>query len=94
MTKHTERFQRDHEKRGGRKRDTANLFSFDIKKSLMTATHLVGEDLAGKDGIVGYFRWIAFKHPKVFVSVFLPRLLLGESYYVFYHPTPLSLEEI
>jgi hypothetical protein len=87
-------FKRGHEKRGGRKRGTANAFTSDIKKAVVRAAHLVGEDLAGKDGIVGYFRWVAENHSKVYASVILKRMLQVASHFDVYHSGRPSMEEI
>jgi hypothetical protein len=58
-------FKQGHEKRGGRKRGTPNSLSIDYKKAIFEAAYRVGEDGNGKDGIVGYFRWVAVRHPQI-----------------------------
>jgi hypothetical protein len=59
-------FKKGHKKRGGRKRGTPNAFSSDYKKAILEATHRVGHDGNGKNGVVGYFRWLALRDPRVF----------------------------
>jgi hypothetical protein len=50
---------------GGRKRGTPNSLSADYEKYLLEAAYRIGSDGDGKDGILGYFRWIARYHPRV-----------------------------
>jgi hypothetical protein len=70
-------FKRGHEKRGGRNRGTPNAFSTDYKRAIMEAAYRIGYDGNGKDGIIGYFRWIASQHPQV-CGVLLINLLALE----------------
>jgi hypothetical protein len=70
-------FKQGHEKRGGRKRGTPNQFSIDYKKAIFEAVYRVGEDGNGKDGIVGYFRWVAVSYPQIF-TVLLSNVLTLE----------------
>ena len=46
-------FKPGHEKRGGRKRGTPNLFTIDHKKAILEATYRIGQDGDGKDGVLG-----------------------------------------
>ena len=71
-------FKQGHEKRGGRKRGTPNLFSIDYEKALFEAAYRIGQDGNGKDGIVGYFSWVAERHPRIFCSVLLANILVLE----------------
>ncbi len=64
-----------HQKRGGRKRVTPNLFSSDYKRAILEAAYRIGEDGNGTNGIVGYFSWIIQYHPRIFASVLLNSLL-------------------
>ncbi len=59
-------FKSGHEKRGGRKRGTPNLISADYRTAIFEAAYRVGNDGNGKDGIVGYFKWVAASHPAIF----------------------------
>ncbi len=59
-------FQNGHQKVGGRKPGTPNFFSADYKKTILEAAYRVGEDGNGKDGLVGYFTWVALYHPAAF----------------------------
>jgi len=64
-----------HEKRGGRKCGTPNLFSIDYKKALLEAAYRIGYDGNGKDGVVGYFSWVAERHPRIYGTVLLANIL-------------------
>lgn len=59
-------FKKGHKKRGGRKRGTPNVFSIDYKKAILEATYRVGQDGNGKNGVVGYFSWVALRDPPTF----------------------------
>jgi hypothetical protein len=61
------KFKKGHEKLGGRERGTPNLLSADYKKLLFEAAYRIGSDGNGKDGVTGYFQWVAQYHPGVFV---------------------------
>ena len=69
-------FKPGHEKRGGRKRGTPNLFTIDYKKAILEAAYRIGEDGNGKNGIVGYFSWVALRHPQIFSSLLMNLLPL------------------
>ena len=58
-------FKKGHKKRGGRQRGTPNKFSAEYKKHILEAANRVGMDANGTLGIVGYFRWIARRHPRI-----------------------------
>jgi len=64
-------FKKGHEKRGGRKRGTPNAFSTDYRKAILEAAHRVGNDGNGKDGVVGYFIWLALCHPQAYGALLL-----------------------
>jgi hypothetical protein len=68
-------FNQGHEKRGGRKRGTPNLFSIDYKKPILEAAYRIGRDGNGKDGVVGYLSWVAEYHPRIFCSTLYMHLL-------------------
>jgi hypothetical protein len=61
-------FKSGHEKRGGRQRGTPNVLSIDYKKAMLEAAYRVGNDGNGKDGLVGYARWVAIRHTPTFVA--------------------------
>jgi hypothetical protein len=63
---------------GGRKRGTPNVFSNGYKKAIIEAAWRIGEDGNGKDGIVGFFRWVAVYHPTVFIGPMASNILLLE----------------
>jgi len=58
-------FKRGHKKRGGRQRGTPNKFSAEYKDHILEAASRVGMDANGMQGIVGYFRWIARRYPRI-----------------------------
>src|SRR6516162_1666140 len=58
-------FKKGHKKRGGRQRGTPNKFSAEYKNHIFEAAGRVGMDTNGTQGIVGYFRWIASRHPRI-----------------------------
>jgi len=68
-------FKPGHEKRGGRKRGTPNAFSADYKRAIIEAAYRIGNDGNGKDGVVGYFAWVALRHPRIFCTVLLINIL-------------------
>ena len=61
-------FKPGHEKRGGRKRDMPNAVTADYRKVVIEAAYRVGEDGSGKDGLVGYLKWVAVSHPRTFIG--------------------------
>lgn len=68
-------FGMGHEKQGGRMRGTPNLLSADYKKALVEAAYRVGYDGNGKDGVLGYFVWVAQHHPRIYALVLLVNAL-------------------
>jgi hypothetical protein len=68
-------FKSGHEKRGGRKRGTPNVFSIDYKKAIVEAAYRIGNDGNGKNGVVGYFSWVALHHPVTYCNILLANLL-------------------
>ena len=72
-------FKKHHEKLGGRKRGTPNLLSPDYKKHLLEAAYRIGSDGDGKNGVLGYFRWVARYHPRVYAIQLLGRILASEN---------------
>jgi hypothetical protein len=69
-------FKQGHEKRGGRKRGTPNLLSIDFERRLFEAAYRIGEDGNGKDGLVGYFTWVAVYHPPSYCMLLTKILVL------------------
>ena len=69
-------FKPCHKKRGGRKRGTPNLLSIDFKRGIFEAAYRIGLDGNGKDGIVGYFSWVAEHHPRSYGSMLANILVL------------------
>ena len=68
-------FKAGHEKRGGRKRGTPNIFSHDYKMAILEAAYRIGQDGNGKNGVAGYFLWLGGRHPGIFYTVLLVGLL-------------------
>jgi hypothetical protein len=71
-------FKPGHEKLGGRKKGTPNKTSRATKQTLLEVASYVGSDGNGKDGLVGYYTWLAKRHPRIFVTL-LGRLLILET---------------
>ena len=67
-------FKPGHKKLGGRKKGTPNRISRATKEQLLEVVSRVGSDGNGKDGVVGYYKWLAKRHPKIFLTQ-LARLL-------------------
>jgi hypothetical protein len=63
-------FKRGHEKLGGRKPGTKNLFSTEYKMALLEAAYRVGYHGNGKDGVRGYFTWVSERDPGFFYAEF------------------------
>ena len=72
-------FKKGHKKRGGRKRGTPNALASDYKKAILEAAYRVGRDGNGKFGVVGYFSWVAERHPQAFGSVLSALLALEDA---------------
>lgn len=62
-------FKQGHRKLGGRARGTPNKFKAPNQRVMLRAAHLVGSDLNGKDGLIGYFEWILVNHPLGFLEL-------------------------
>ena len=58
-------FKRATKSAAGRQRGTPNKFSSEYKKQIFEAANRVGMDAAGTLGIIGYFRWIARRYPRI-----------------------------
>jgi hypothetical protein len=71
-------FKRGHEKLGGRKSGTKNLFSTEHKMAIREAAYRVGYDGNGKDGGRGYLTWVAERDPGFFYAKLWVSLLLLE----------------
>jgi hypothetical protein len=52
--------------------------SSEYKKAILEAAYRVGNDGNGKDGILGYFKWVAVCHPGIYAIELLGRLLSSE----------------
>ena len=68
-------FKPGHQKIGGRKRGTPNVLTADYKRAILEAAYQIGNDGNGRDGIVGYFAWVARYHPATFGIPLLISLL-------------------
>lgn len=67
-------FKPGHAKLGGRKKGTPNAMSVDYVRAILEAAQRVGSDGMGKDGIVGYFKWLLIKCPRI-ALIFVSRLM-------------------
>jgi hypothetical protein len=67
-------FKHGHEKCGGRKPGTPNLFSRDYKRAIVEAAYRIGQDGNGKNGVKGYFSWVAIRHPPAFCTILVSLL--------------------
>lgn len=74
-------FQRGHAKLGGRKKRTPNRISPSHKKAICEAAHRIGSDGNGKDGEVGYFKWVAGRDLDFFYVDVWSRLLEVQYYH-------------
>jgi hypothetical protein len=68
-------FKARHGKLGGRRKGTPNLISADLKKKLFEAVSRIGSDGNGKDGLVGYLKWVAMYYPEAYLREILMRTL-------------------
>jgi len=79
------RFAPGHEKLGGRKpdTDTLNVISAQSRRALIEAAAGVGMYGNGEQGLVGYLRWVARYHPRIFarglVSIMRLEILHGSA---------------
>jgi hypothetical protein len=55
------------------------LFSIDYKKAIVEAAYRIGQDGNGKNGVIGYFSWVAARHPGIFFITMLVSLLQLEN---------------
>jgi hypothetical protein len=74
-------FQKGHEKKGGRVKGTPNKAGVLLKEAILLAAEAEGSDRKGKDGLVGYLRWMSRREPKTFgrlMEKLLPYQLTGK----------------
>ena len=62
-------FGKGHAKVGGRKQDTPNLMTRELKVAVIEAAHRLGSDFRGRDGLVGYLTRLAKSDVKTFVTL-------------------------
>jgi hypothetical protein len=86
-------FKKGRKKRGGRQRGTPNKFSAEYKNQILEAANRVGGDANGTQGIVGYFRWIARRHPRIMCGLLGSVLELQELEIGLPQKAPPSVEE-
>lgn len=68
-------------KTGGRQKGTPNKTTALLKDAIMKAAEAAGEDMNGKNGVVGYCTFLATKEPKAFAQLLgkvLPMQLTGD----------------
>lgn len=74
-------FEKKREKTGGRKKGTPNKVTVILKDGIMTAMEELGQDLKGKDGVIGFLKRMAIRKPEQFmrlVEKLLPYQLTGK----------------
>ena len=54
---------------GGRPAGVPNKITTLLKDAIVMAAQLVGEDRKGKNGLVGYLKWMAKNEPKSFAAL-------------------------
>ena len=62
-------FKPGHKKVGGRKKGTPNRISADFKTAVLAVADRIGMDGKGKDGVVGYFGYIAERYPAAYCKL-------------------------
>jgi hypothetical protein len=73
-------FKPGHKKVGGRKKGMPNRISPDFKTAVLAAADRVGMDGKGKDGVVGYFSYLAEQYPAAYCKI-LSRVIDIEEVY-------------
>ena len=56
-------------KTGGRQKGTRNKVTVMLKAGIMTAMEELGQDLKGKDGVVGFLKRMAIRKPEQFMRL-------------------------
>lgn len=67
-------------KTGGRQAGTPNKTTATLKQAILLAADQAGADMNGKDGLVGYCRFLAVNEPKSFANLLgkvLPMQMTG-----------------
>ena len=62
-------FKPGHKKVGGRRKGTPNRISADYKQAFLAVADRVGMDGKGKDGVVGYFCYLALQYPAAYCKL-------------------------
>jgi hypothetical protein len=70
-------FKKGHQKRGGRQKGTRNKLGPDVKRALLAAATLIGDNGAGRRGVLGYFTCL---DPDLFYTELWIRLVDIEAY--------------
>jgi hypothetical protein len=63
-----------------RRKGTPNRISADYKQAVLAVADRVGMDAKGKDGVVGYFRYLALQYPATYCKL-LSRIIDIEEVY-------------
>lgn len=80
-TKREHLFAKGHEKVGGREKGKPNKTTMLLKEAIIMAAECEGLDRRGKDGLVGYLRYLSRREPAVFgrlMEKLLPYQLTGK----------------
>lgn len=81
VSKEPHRFDKGHEKIGGRAKGTKNKTTVLLKEAIIMAAEHEGLDRHGKDGLVGFLRMLSRREPAVFgrlMEKLLPYQLTGK----------------
>ena len=73
-------FKPGHRKVGGRRKGTRNKLGRDVKRALLAAATLIGDNGAGRRGAFGYFTLLGKCDPKLFYTELWIRLVDIEAY--------------
>ena len=88
-------FQPGHPKLGGRKPGAVNKFTRLVKEAVLAGAEQVGSDGKGRDGLIGYMRRVALRHPDLFVPLLAKIMPLQLNVATPTQPSaPLTLEEV
>ena len=77
----THKFEKGHEKKGGREKGTKNKTTTLLKEAIIMAAECEGLDRHGKGGLVGFLRMLSRREPAVFgrlMEKLLPYQLTGK----------------
>ncbi len=62
----------------GRPKGPGDVFSPALRYGLVATAHRIGFDGTGRDGVIGYFAWLALYRPEIYATEILPGLLRSQ----------------